>query len=133
MGTRGRRSSAALAVVADGIETRPAPPESLTPLETEIWQGIVGDLPADWFSPGDQPLLKAYVQACAYLEILTPMVQAALEAGTLGHPAFALRKATVIEMAMLATKLRLAQSTRYNAKRANTKFDKGTKAKLWAV
>ena len=133
MGIRGRRSSAALAVVSDGIETRPAPPESLTPLEAEIWQGIVTEMPADWFKPGDLPLLKAYVQACAYVEQITTRVQAAIDAGVLGDPVFNLRKSLVAEMAMLAVKLRLAQSSRYNALKANTKFDKGTKAKLWAV
>ncbi len=104
---------------------------------------IVNDLPADWFSPGDIPLLRAYVQGCSQYELVTEQVQAAMERGDYVvtsnsgsdsvNPIFKLQDMLSSKMASLAGKLRLSQSSRYNAKRASTKFDKGGSSKLWSA
>lgn len=63
MGTRGRKSSASLAVISgSGIETirRPEPPEELTDEQAEIWREVVSRLPADWFPRETQPMLAQY-------------------------------------------------------------------------
>ena len=63
MKQRGRRSSAALALATvSPIETvaRQRAPHDLTDEETEVWAAVVGDQPADWFSPSTVPILAAY-------------------------------------------------------------------------
>jgi len=63
---RGRKSAASLSVVPDSdkkiveLTKRPAPWPGLNKRERELWVYVVDALPADWFGPGDLPLLMAY-------------------------------------------------------------------------
>jgi hypothetical protein len=52
MGSRGRKSAAALGVI-HGIPQRPEPPDELTPEQAEEWREIVGRMPVDWFGRQD--------------------------------------------------------------------------------
>ena len=59
---RGRKSSASLGVVRGltGEPVRPPPPDELTADQAAIWQAVVEDLPADWFTGGTHALLSQY-------------------------------------------------------------------------
>lgn len=63
MDQRGRKSSAALTVIADsGIEStpRPKPPLDFTDEQSREWVEIVNRLPAEWFPRETFPLLEQY-------------------------------------------------------------------------
>ncbi len=63
MGARGRKSAAELSTISSGgleIHRRPDPPEHLGEDAVKVWRAVVNSLPADWFSPGTQPLLEAF-------------------------------------------------------------------------
>ena len=71
MKQRGRPSYAALAIAADPqpveLIRRQVAPIDLTVEEVEVWDRIVENMPADWFSPPTVPLLSQYcrhVVAC---------------------------------------------------------------------
>lgn len=63
MGTRGRKSSAALEISSPGrLETiqRQRPPHHLTDEEVEVWHSVVNSESADWFTPSNAPMLAQY-------------------------------------------------------------------------
>jgi len=61
MGSRGRKSPAALTVVPLGLDSRrPEPPALLTDTAAATWRAVVGDLPGGWVTPANEPLLVAY-------------------------------------------------------------------------
>lgn len=60
---RGRKSSAALAVISSGgIETirRPEPPDELTDEQAEEWRAVVNRLSAEWFPRETHGMLAQY-------------------------------------------------------------------------
>ena len=122
----GRASAASLAVVPTlALASRPEPHRSLSAAESAHWRAIVQSLPADWFRPGDQPLLAAYCSACAQHEEATrQLAEQSLLLETGGrkykNPLLTIQHAGAMLMATLATKLRLTQSSRYGARTADT-------------
>lgn len=71
MKQRGRPSFAALALRAGPqpveLVRRQVAPSDLTDEEVEVWNSVVENMPADWFSPPNVPLLAQYcrhVVAC---------------------------------------------------------------------
>lgn len=126
MGIRGRQSTAALAVVGPGIRQAPEPPKELTAEQAETWRAIVATKPVAWFTPDSFPLLVAYCRLTGDARNIE-----ALLAGF--DPAYAddkdglERYRTLIQMrcqvagrlAQLATKMRLAQQSRYDEKAAS--------------
>ena len=63
MGSRGRKSAAALAVVtAETVErlARPQPPAEPTSEQAEEWRSVVSRLPAEWFPRETWGLLAQY-------------------------------------------------------------------------
>ncbi len=77
MGQRGRKSGAALSVVAGSIIGRPFAPESLSDFETELCDGIVGGEPADAFKTvSNQRLLVEYCRHVESAEHLASAVRA---------------------------------------------------------
>jgi phage terminase small subunit len=63
MGTRGRKSTAELAVIGpDGIQRtpRPEPPATLGADASRLWRSICNALPADALHPGALPVLEGY-------------------------------------------------------------------------
>jgi len=78
---RGRRSAAALAVVpASPLETvqRQKAPYELNDEETEIWEAVVGDYAADWFSPSTVPLLTAYCRHTIQARRVAELIEKAI-------------------------------------------------------
>jgi hypothetical protein len=64
---RGRKSTAALAVVTPiTITKRLAPPEHLPADQQKIWQETVDAMPADWFGPEHLPMLESYCRHIAF-------------------------------------------------------------------
>jgi hypothetical protein len=58
-----RTSAAAQATVASAIPCEPMPPPpDLPPEQQKDWQDLVGNLPSNWFSTHDKPLLVELVR-----------------------------------------------------------------------
>jgi P27 family predicted phage terminase small subunit len=124
---RGRRSVGDLLNVAPVTGQRLVPPSHLTPDQEQEWRAIVDSLPADYFRPGDVPLLAAYCVASTFYK------RAASEMETRGlimtddkgreyvNPAHQILTSQASSMAQLAIKLRLCPSARYSEKAAATK------------
>jgi len=74
---RGRKSSAALAVVPISIEGyRPQPPAELRPAEVKVWKAIVASVPGGWFTRANEPLLCAYCRHVVAGDKVSKMVEA---------------------------------------------------------
>lgn len=134
MGTRGRDSAASLGVVPIGPRPRMAPPEELTPEQAELWVKIAATKSPDWWNDDSAPLLVAYCQAVTdsrAIEELIRRFDPALIEDKAGIDQYdkllAMRARHAGILATLATKMRLAQQSRYNESRAST-IDKHTAA-----
>lgn len=127
MGARGRKSLAGLAVVVPMSDDRLSPPPHLTADQAGEWRAIVDSLPADYFRPGDVPLLAAYCVAATFYK------RAAAEMEARGmtlmddkgreyvNPHHQVLTSQASAMAQMAVKLRLCPSARYTEKAAATK------------
>ena len=120
---RGRKSAASLTVVALApLRRLPKAPADLSKAAAELWDGIVRSLPADFFRPGDLPLLRAYCVATDRKAQVDAMV---MEQGILfdgePHPGLKISRAEAALMASLAVKLRLCQSSRTRSESAALK------------
>lgn len=60
MAARGRQSAASLSIATVSMVQRMEAPSELTAREKPVWRTIVDTKPADWFTPGDAPLLVDY-------------------------------------------------------------------------
>lgn len=139
MGTRGRKSSASLAVVTALPGQRPEPPAELNEAQANEWRAIVGRMPADWFTRETQPLLVQYCRHVVKARLVAKAVDEfdpawlADEEGLKRYD-----KLTQIAeregraMSSLATRMRITQQSRYNAAAANTASAKaGVAKKPW--
>ena len=135
---RGRKSAADLSVVKVS-GARVSAPAHLTPSQHAEWTLIVNSLPADYFRPGDIPLLGSFCAASALYKEALMMIQAegiVLDGGgrRYAHPAKDILTSQASAMAQMAVKLRLCPSARYTEKSAQTKTSAGsTKARPWEV
>lgn len=79
MAKRGRVSGAELAVarLANPIQTvhRPDAPYELTDDQSVIWRRIADDLPADWFSPKHNGMLKQYCRHEAQSDRIAQLIE----------------------------------------------------------
>lgn len=127
MGARGRKSSAALAIVpgkrAEAVDPhRPAPPDDLTEAQANEWRAIVQRMPKDWFPRETHPLLAAYCRHAVSLRFLSG-VMAKIEAAKKFDMDDYERVAKLIGretqlLASLATKMRLSQHATYDKKKS---------------
>lgn len=109
---RGRTSAAALQSLALGpLRKPPSPPAGISSAAAELWQGITRSLPAEFFQPGDLPLLQAY---CTATDRKNQVDAAILQEGVISneeaHPGLRISRDEASLMASLAVKLRLCQS-----------------------
>jgi hypothetical protein len=82
----------------------------------KLWQDIVNQMPSDYFIVGNLPLLKAYVRHCANADLLAKQlsrVDGEQDLDKWDKLARAAYRETG-QIGMLATKLRLAQSSRFD-------------------
>lgn len=121
-------------MVPIGPKPRMAPPAELTDEQAEIWRGIVATKPPEWWNADSAPLLVAYCQAITDARKIEDLIRrfdpATIEDGD-GVAQFdkllQMRARHAGILATLATKMRLAQQSRYNESRAAT-LDKHTAA-----
>ena len=134
---RGRASAVSLDIVPPtpgiiGLKQRPPVPDTFpaTSQEAKLWREIVNAEAADWFNVGDLPLLEAYCRAFANYRRVTkeaigaPFVITGAQGGHIPNPIYRVQDTLAKQMAALASKLRLAQSSRvtgHQAKGAATK------------
>jgi hypothetical protein len=125
MASRGRQSAAALAVVPFGPKPCPEPPEELTAEQAEIWRAVTATKPPAWFTPDSYPLLVAYCCLVTDFRNVESLL-AGFEPGWAGDKDGLERYAKLLQLrcmlsgrlAQLATKMRLAQQSRYDEKAA---------------
>lgn len=131
---RGRVSAADLAIVPVtplGAVPRQKPPHDLTDEQVEVWQGVVNDQPADWFSPSTVPLLTQYcrhVVSARQIGELAERAAAGMDLATLDK-LLQMQARESAAIAMLATKMRIAQQSMTNHR--GNKKQAATASKLW--
>lgn len=110
---------------------RVQPPAHLTPEQAAEWVTIVDSLPADYFRPGDVPLLAAYVVAAVFYKRAAADIEARgmTFVGDNGreyvNPSHQMLTSQASAMAQMAVKLRLCPSARTSDRVAATKTAKG--------
>lgn len=123
----GRKSVGVLALVSPLPGQRLEPPETLTVAQKATWRAVVATKPPEWFAADSAPVLIAYckaVETYSHLSALVEKYQAKkrLNLAALKAYGFALaaqeKQAKLI--AMLATKMRLVQQSRYTTQSAGT-------------
>jgi len=120
-------------------DDRLPPPGHLTAEQVTEWRSIVDSLPADYFRPGDVPLLAAYVTAAVFYK----RAAADMEARGLSmmddkgreyvNPAHQILTSQASAMAQMAVKLRLCPSARYTEKATQTKTERAGAKRPWDV
>ena len=121
-----RQSASALAVVRPRM-LRAEPPAELSEAEAAFWRSVVETKPPEWFLPDTHPLLIAYCRARSASEVIAQQIDA-FEPAWMETPEGLDRyeKLTKIQcrhamlLMTLATKMRLAQQSRYTETAANT-------------
>ncbi|MBS7737929.1 MULTISPECIES: hypothetical protein [unclassified Chelatococcus] len=110
---------------------RPRPPAGLTAKQKREWGAVVNRLPADWFTRETHALLVQYVRHVERADILAKAIDkfppADLETEDGVERYDKLTKMAEREgraLSSLATRMRLTQQSRYNAKNANTGAEK---------
>jgi hypothetical protein len=74
MSARGKKSSAALAVVTALPGQRPAPPDELTQDQADVWKMVVATKPVDWFTPDTHKLLISYCKHATTARVLDEQI-----------------------------------------------------------
>lgn len=120
MKQRGRKSAASAEVISIDLATRPRAPEELIVSEASLWNEIVASRPADFFDAASIPLLVEYCR------VKTQLDQVAISLNEFEDEwlkkADGLRRYKELAMlqdkaqsrlVILATKMRLAQQSRF--------------------
>jgi hypothetical protein len=123
---RGRTSAAELEIVPVtplGRVPRLRPPSELTDEEVEVWVSVVDTEAADWFSPSTAPLLTQYCRHVVSARQISELKERAvkeMDLATLDKFQQMLARETAA-LAMLATKMRIAQQSTTNHRGNKTK------------
>lgn len=139
MRTRGRKSSAALAVVTTLPGQRPEPPAELTDEQADEWRAVVGRMPSDWFTRETHELLANYCRHVTKARTLAKAIDGFDPEWLVDEDGLKrFDKLTQMAeregraMSSLATRMRLTQQSRYNPAAANTSSSKsGSGDKPW--
>jgi hypothetical protein len=102
---------------------RPPPPKSLSDWERALWLKVTNSLPHDWFRPENVDLLESYCHGMTgekYLDEMLDEMRAARIGGIEYQRLQRVRNQTAHTNAMIATKMRLTQQSRYRAHNAAT-------------
>jgi len=124
MGTRGRASSASLAIVqgkAAEIVRRPVPPDELTEEQSDEWVSVVDRLPADWFPRETHGLLAQYCRHVVAARRVAQLI-ADHEAGEgfdveVYDRLLKMQEREGRALSSLATRMRLSQQATYDEKK----------------
>jgi len=141
MAERGKKSVASLSVaVRAGIDSRIAPPFSLTPAQKAEWVAVVNSRPAEWFGPENASMLVQYCRHKIQADLIAQQIEffepewLLKDDGLLRFDKLCamLERETRCITALLRS-MRLTQQSLYNAKSADT-ASKGNKGrKPWQV
>ena len=138
MQQRGRKSSAALSVVAGSIDGRPKAPSELTKGQAAIWDATVGNEAVDMFRTAAlQQLLTDYCRHRETSERLSVIIDKATVPGADTYTLDELDRLTKMReretraAADKATKLRLTNQSRYTPAAAATAQKRVSDVKLW--
>jgi hypothetical protein len=125
MRQNGRKSTLAIVGGNPDAARRIATPEDLTEAERERFAAIVRAYPADWFDAATEPLLKEYVRLRTTVDTLAEAIRQIKPEELTGDATARrysdfcrLRNSAQKTMATLATKMRLAQQSRYDDRKA---------------
>jgi hypothetical protein len=130
----GRKSTAALSVVAGSIDGRPPAPDDLTAFQKEVWEKTAANEAADTFKTAAlQQLLKEYCRHVDMAHWLEGQIQAARSGCELDdlNKLVRMRDCETKALADKATKLRLTNQSRYTPGAAGTAAKKATERKPW--
>lgn len=141
MGSRGRKSSASLAVAAPvKLEHMPEAPAYLTPEQDDIWRLVISSAGGDLISPESYPVLVEYCRAvvssnqiAAQLDAFDPEWAKDDEGLKRWDKLLQMQEREARKIASLAVKLRLTPSTRVHPEKAGTVERKGVKLKPWEM
>lgn len=134
---RGRKSAEALlSVVGTTLKQRPEPPFAFGKRSAEAtqWREIVNGEAVEWFNKGDLPLLEAYCSAVVNYRKVSkeaqgaPFVITGAQGGSIPNPVFRVQDMLSKQMATLAVKLRLSQSSRLSGHQAASTAKKSASA-----
>ena len=122
MGTRGRKSIAALAIGEgpNGIVTRPDAPYTLrAPAEVAVWRAIVAAMPADYFRPTNFPLLVQFCRHSAAADRVAQLIETFCKRKKVDCPEFAsllaMQSSESASIVRLSRQLRLSPQAIYRA------------------
>lgn len=127
MKKRGPKSAAELASVMVLVGSRLPAPDHLTVEQKAEWKSIVDSLPADYFRPGDIPLLAAYcIASTFYKRAAKDMEERGMtlmddKGREYVNPTHQVLTSQASAMAQMAVKLRLSINSRYSDQKAATK------------
>src|SRR5262245_15953227 len=97
---------------------RQKPPPELTDEEVEVWVGIVGSEPADWFALGTVPVLAQYVRHVVQARRVAELIERATGDRNLSITDYArlldMQRQESGSLGMLATKMRISQQSTIN-------------------
>jgi hypothetical protein len=140
MAQRGRKSAAALAVVAHLTDHRPPPLEGLTDEQADEWTAVVRRLPSDYFPRECHQLLAAFCCHVSSFRVLSASIDEFKSEWTVSDEGLkrygdllALREREGRALSSLATRLRITPQSRYHPRTAGVAAaDAGTgRPKPW--
>ena len=138
MGIRGKKSTAQLTSVVTTLAIRPKPPRGMTKKQSDTWRKVVATKPVGWFAPDSFPLLVCYCRACETADLLQDKINAFdlsalddLQGLARYEKLLKMRSLQVANIGSLATKMRLSQQSRYQAKTAEAADRRANTGKLW--
>jgi hypothetical protein len=109
-----------MTVVSSPIEVVPRQraPHDLTDEETEVWASVVNTEAADWFSPSTVPLLAQYCRHVVSSRRIAELIEKATSDPELSivdyNRLLKMQRSESEAIAMLATKMRIAQQSTTN-------------------
>lgn len=136
MGRRGRTPLAALTVQrpTDAIERvmRPDAPYELTDTQAAVWRRVSEDLPADWFTPKHNGLLKQYCRHEAECDRIALLIEQEARKEEIDVQQYdkllAMQEREGRALSSLATRMRMTQQALYDKSR---KAPSGKVSKPW--
>lgn len=123
MGIRGRQSTAALTVVASGVEIVPRakPPDELTDEQAHEWRAVVNRLPAEWFPRETHGMLAQYCRHVVAARRVAQLIASAEAGETLDVEEYdrllKMQEREGRALSSLATRMRLSQQTTYDPRK----------------
>lgn len=106
------------------LPTRAQPLRRLSKHSRDLWRSIASEYPAGHFAGANLPLLEAFVRSAdEVLQYDTIVYAEGLFVDGAPHPAVSVRRATVLQMASLAVKLRLSISSTLRADAKDARRD----------